>query len=94
VGRIFDRTPTQILGGLFVQSRHMAMGFVGLFLLQDLLSHSWPRLAGTIVAVVVGFFGAAPGGWNAIRTRFKTGRARRRYRVIEGGNRPSKKYLN
>jgi membrane associated rhomboid family serine protease len=94
VGRIFDRTPTQILGGLFVQSRYMAMFFVGWFALQALLSHSWAHLAGTIVGTAVGFLGAAPGGWSAIRTRFKAGRARRRYRVIEGGNRPSKKYLN
>jgi membrane associated rhomboid family serine protease len=93
-GRIYDRTQTQILGGLFVQSRHMAMFFVGWFALAALFRQNWGELGATFVATAVGFLGAAPGGWDAIRQRLKVRRMRRRYRVLEGGNRPSKKYLN
>jgi membrane associated rhomboid family serine protease len=93
-GRIYDRTPTQILGGLFVQSRYMAMFFVAWFALAALFRGNWGELAATAVATAVGFFGGASGGFDAIWKRFKAGRARRRYRVIQGGNRPSKKYLN
>ena len=93
-GRIYDRTQTQILGGLFVQSRHMAMFFVGWFALAALFRQNWGELGATLVATAVGFLGAAPGGWDVLRQRFKVRRMRRRYRVLEGGNRPSKKYLN
>jgi membrane associated rhomboid family serine protease len=93
-GRIYDRTPTQILGGLFVQSRYMAMFFVAWFALAALLRQNWGELAATAVATAVGFFGAAPGGFDAIWLRFKARRLRRRYRVIEGGKPAKKKYLN
>jgi membrane associated rhomboid family serine protease len=93
-GRIYDRTQTQILGGLFVQSRHMAIFFVGWFALAALFRQNWGELGATLVATAVGFLGAAPGGWDALRKRFKVRRMRRRYKVLEGGNRPSKKYLN
>lgn len=92
-GRIYDRTPTQILGGLFVQSRYMAAFFVAWFALAALLRHSWSELAATAVATAVGFFAAAPGGVDAIWSRVKSRKARRRYRVLEGG-RAGKKYLN
>jgi membrane associated rhomboid family serine protease len=93
-GRIYDRTPTQILGGLFVQARYMAIFFVGWFALAALVRANWGELAATAVASAVGFFGAAPGGLDAIRSRLKMRRKRRRYGVIEGGKRSSKKYLN
>jgi membrane associated rhomboid family serine protease len=93
-GRIYDRTPTQILGGFVVQSRNMALFFVGWFALAALFRQNWGELAATVVATAVGFLGAAPGGWDAIRQRLKVRRMRRRYKVLEGGNRPSKKYLN
>jgi membrane associated rhomboid family serine protease len=93
-GRIYDRTPTQILGGLVLQSRNMAIFFVGWFALAALFRQSWSELAATVVASAVGFLGAAPGGWDAIKKRLKVRRMRRRYRVLEGGNRPTKKYLN
>jgi glycerol kinase len=58
-------------------------------------------LAGLAVAVAVGFFGAASGGFTELRTFFaqardvaKARRMRRRFGVIEGGGRRPKKYVN
>lgn len=94
-GRIFGRAPTQVLGGLVLQARTLAAIFVGFFAFMALVRGDWAQLGGTIVATLVGYFGAAPGGWSEAWTAFKTRRARRRYRVIEGGaKRPPKKYLN
>lgn len=94
-GRIYGRAPTQVLGGLFLQARTLAFVFVGFSLLVSLVRADWALFAGTIVTTAVGYFGAAPGGWNEAWAAFKARRARRRYRVIEGGaKRPPKKYLN
>jgi membrane associated rhomboid family serine protease len=94
-GRIYGRAPVQILGGLTLQARHLALIFVGWGVLASLLRADWAQLAATLVTSVVGYLGAAPGGlseaWGALKVR----RLRRRYRVIDGGAaRPSKKYWN
>jgi membrane associated rhomboid family serine protease len=94
-GRIYGRAPAQVLGGLFLQARHLALIFVGWGVLASLLRADWGQLAATLTAAGVGYLGAAPGGlseaWNALKVR----RLRRRYRVIEGGApRPSRKYWN
>ena len=44
-GRIYDRTPTQILGGFVVQARNMALFFVGWFALAALFRQNWGELA-------------------------------------------------
>jgi hypothetical protein len=47
------------------------------------------------VATAVGYFGAAPGGFDGLRDALKVRRLRRRYRVIDGGaGRPPKNYMN
>jgi membrane associated rhomboid family serine protease len=94
-GRIYGRAPAQVLGGLFLQARHLALIFVAWGVLASLLRADWGQLAATLTAAAVGYLGAAPGGlseaWNALKVR----RLRRRYRVIEGGApRPSRKYWN
>lgn len=94
-GRIYGRAPAQVLGGLSLQARHLALIFVGWGVLASLLRADWAQLAATLVTSVVGYLGAAPGGlseaWGALKVR----RLRRRYRVIDGGAaRPSKKYWN
>jgi membrane associated rhomboid family serine protease len=94
-GRIYGRAPAQVLGGLYLQARHLALIFVAWGILASLLRADWAQLAATLVTAGVGYLGAAPGGlseaWNAIKAR----RLRRRYRVIDGGApRPSKKYWN
>jgi membrane associated rhomboid family serine protease len=94
-GRIYGRAPAQVLGGLYLQARHLALIFVVWGILASLLRADWAQLAATLVTAGVGYLGAAPGGlsdaWNALKVR----RLRRRYRVIDGGApRPSKKYWN
>ncbi|HZL19285.1 MAG TPA: rhomboid family intramembrane serine protease [Polyangia bacterium] len=94
-GRIYGRAPAHVLGGLYLQARHLALIFVAWGILASLLRADWAQLAATLVTAGVGYVGAAPGGlseaWNALKVR----RLRRRYRVIDGGApRPSKKYWN
>ena len=94
-GRIYGRAPAQILGGLYVQARNGALILVGTSMLISLAQGNWPTVVGSVVAALVGYFGAAPGllkdAWGSLRAR----RLRRRYRVIEGGNQPPRKpYMN
>jgi membrane associated rhomboid family serine protease len=93
-GRIYGRAPAQILGGLYVQARNGALILVGTAMLISLAQGNWPSVVGAIVAAVIGWFGAAPGllkdAWGTLKAR----RLRRRYRVIDGGNRPRKDYMN
>jgi membrane associated rhomboid family serine protease len=94
-GRIYGRAPAQVLGGLFLQARHLALIFVAWGLLASLLRADWGQLAATLTAAGVGYLGAAPGGLSEAWSALKVRRLRRRYRVIDGGApRPSKKYWN
>ena len=96
-GRIYDRTVTSIFGAFSVQARYIAMAFVGWSVVLALAGPAvnWPSLAAIAVATAVGYFGAAPGGFDRIRDALKLRRLRRRYRVIEGGaGRPPKNYMN
>jgi hypothetical protein len=84
-----------------VQARYMVLGLTGITALVTIAQGNWPALAGLFVAIAVGFFGGAPGGWSTLRTFFanardvsKARRLRRRFGVIDGGGRPSKKYVN
>jgi membrane associated rhomboid family serine protease len=94
-GRIYGRAPAQVLGGLFLQARHLALIFVAWGVLASLLRADWGQLAATLTAAGVGYLGAAPGGLSEAWSALKVRRLRRRYRVIDGGApRPSKKYWN
>jgi membrane associated rhomboid family serine protease len=94
-GRIYDRTPISPFGAFSIQARYLAMALVGWNVISALAGPvvSWPSLAATTVAVVVGYFGATPRGFDRLWDAFKVRRLRRRYRVIDGG-RPPKKYVN
>jgi len=94
-GRIYDRTPISPFGVFSVQARYLAMALVGWNVISALAGPavSWPSLAATAVAILVGLFGATPRGFDALWDAIKVRRLRRRYRVIEGG-RPPKKYVN
>ena len=83
-----------------VQARHMVLVMAGIAALVTIAQGNWPWLAG-LCAIAVGFFGAAPGGWSTLRTFFanardisKSRRLRRRFGVIDGGERGPKKYVN
>ncbi|HMF39358.1 MAG TPA: rhomboid family intramembrane serine protease [Polyangia bacterium] len=87
---------------LTVQARTMAFIMIGLSAATFAAQHDWHLLAGLPVAVATGYFGAGPGGLTALRTFFanardaaRARRIRRRFGVIEGGERPpKKKYVN
>jgi len=80
----------------------MAFIMIGLSAATFAAQQDWHLLAGLPVAVVAGYFGAGPGGLSALRTFLanardaaRARRVRRRFGVIEGGERPpKKKYVN
>ena len=86
---------------LMVQARYLLLIMLGLSVAIISAQRDWHLLAGLAVAVIVGFFGAAPGGLTAIRTFLahardisRARRLRRRFGVIDGGGRRPKKYVN
>jgi membrane associated rhomboid family serine protease len=96
-GRIYNRTSTSLFGVFSVQARYIAIGFVGWDVIVALAGPmvDWASLAGIATATAVGYFGAAPGGFQGFWDALKIRRLRRRYRVIEGGaGRPPKNYMN
>jgi membrane associated rhomboid family serine protease len=97
IGRIYGRAPMQVLGGLFLQARVLALIFVGWAVVADLYRRNWALLAGTLVATAVGYFAGAPGGLRELYDLFRARKLRRRYRVLDGGApraRAPKKYWN
>jgi membrane associated rhomboid family serine protease len=88
-GKMYDRQPAQILGGLTLQARYLAMILVGWSLIADLASGNWPALAASLVAALVGFF-LAGGSLSDLLSVFRARRLRRRYRVLDGGQSPSR----
>jgi membrane associated rhomboid family serine protease len=94
-GRIYGRTLTNLYGMFQVQARYIAMAFIGWEVVMALAGEvEWPSLAGIAAATAVGYFGAAPGGFEGIMDALKLRRLRRRYRVLEGGAGRPKKYVN
>ena len=49
-GRMYDRSPAQVLGGLVMQARHLALLLVGFAVVVDLARGDWASLAATLVA--------------------------------------------
>jgi len=102
LGRLFSRQPLQFWPfPISVQARYLVLILLGFQALASLVRSDFPALAGLTVSVIVGFFGAAPGGlkllWSFLanaRDVSKARRLRRRFGVIDGGDRPSKKYVN
>ncbi len=96
-GRIYNRTLTSIFGAFTVQARYIAMAFVGWSVVLALAGPAvnWSSLAAIATATLIGYLGAAPGGFEGLWDALKVRRLRRRYRVIEGGaGRPPKDYMN
>jgi membrane associated rhomboid family serine protease len=99
-GRLYGRETTPVFGGLVLQARQVVLFFIGLSLILDLIQGfsqgDWGLLTGTLVAMLVGYIAAAPGGLREIRDYLRVRRLRRRYRVLEGGasRRGRAKYLN
>lgn len=100
--RLFGRQPVQLWPvPISLQARYLVAILLGFQAAANLARSSWASLAGLAVAIVVGYLGAAPGGVNQLRSFFanardaaKVRRLRRRFGVIDGGDRPSKKFVN
>jgi membrane associated rhomboid family serine protease len=84
-GRMYGRAPAQLLGGLALRAQTIAFIFVGWAALANVARGDWPGLAGTVVTVLVGVGGGAPGGLMAWRLR-------RRHGPLRGDGRKS--YVN
>jgi membrane associated rhomboid family serine protease len=85
-GRMYDRSPAQVLGGFVMQARHLAMLLVGFSVAMDLARADWASLVATLVAAAVGFLLAGGGlGLGDAFALFRARRLRRRYRVLDGG---------
>src|SRR6476620_9927859 len=66
--RMYGRQPVQFWPTtLMVQARYMVLGLAGIAALVTIAQGNWPWLAGLFVAIAVGFFGGAPGGWSTLR---------------------------
>lgn len=89
VGRLLGREQMQIFRALVLEARYLALFFLALAVITDLIrgfdQGDWGSMAGTVVAVVIGYLLAAPGGLRQILDGLRVRRLRRRYRVIEGG---------
>jgi membrane associated rhomboid family serine protease len=96
-GRIYDRTPARILGGLVLQARTLTIILVVFALVADLLSGSVAALAGDLVALGAGYLlsGGRGAGLQELFARWKGG-SRRRFQVVEGGRQEDRRsrYLN
>ena len=86
-GRMYDRAPAQILGGLVMQARNLALLLVGFSIAMDLWRADWASLAATLVSSGVGFVMGGTGfiGIGDALALFRARRLRRRYRVLDGG---------
>jgi len=93
-GRIFGRTETQVIGGLFLQARTLAIVFVVWAVVACLVQGNIPALTGVLTTTAIGYAAGKPGGFADVWQAMKARRARRRYRVLEGGASRKKKYLN
>ena len=89
-GRIYDRTPARILGGLVLQARTLTLILIAFTLFSDLLRGSVAALGGDIVALVTGYLlsGGRGAGLRELFARFGS-KSRRRFHVVEGGRPPS-----
>jgi membrane associated rhomboid family serine protease len=96
LGVIYGRTEVRVFGSLVLQARILTMVLVGMSVVSALVQQAWPSLAGTLVAVGVGYFLA--GGKSGPILDFLSRRRRPRrigFEVLEGGRgRRGKKYVN
>jgi len=96
LGVIFGRTEVRVLGSLVLQARILTAVLVGMSVLVALVQRSWPSLAGTLVAVGLGYVlaGGKVGTLFGFLTRWRGGR-RNVLEVLEGGRgKRGKKFVN
>jgi membrane associated rhomboid family serine protease len=102
-GRIYDRTPARILGGLVLEARTLTLILIGFALFADIMRGSLPALGGDVVAILAGYVvaGGRGDGLRELFSRFRGGGgrskpSRRRFSVVEGGRQEDRRtrYLN
>jgi rhomboid protease GluP len=96
LGVLFGRTEVRVFGSLVLQARILTYVLVGMSVLSALFQQAWPSLAGTLVAVGVGYF-LAGGKSGPILDFLARWRRPRRvgFEVLEGGRgKRGKKYVN
>lgn len=92
----YGRAPARILGSLVIEARTLSLIIVGFALLADIANGIWSALAGTLVAVGLGYLlaGGRGDGLRDLLHGLRARRARRRYQIIEGGRSGRPPYLN
>ena len=94
-GVLFGRTQVRVFGSLALQARILSLILVGMSLISALAQAAWPSLAGTVVAIAVGYFLSGGSGRSILDAFAHLRRHRSRLGVLEGGRgRGSKKYVN
>lgn len=92
-GRIFNRTPSRVLGGLVLEARTLTTILVAFALLADITRGAWPSLAGDLVVVFLGYVlsGGRGAGLRDFMASWRTKRFKRRYQVLDGGRKSGKR---
>jgi membrane associated rhomboid family serine protease len=96
LGVIYGPTQVRVLGPLVLQARILTAVLVGLSIVGALSQAAWPGLAGTLVAVMVGYF-LSGGRWSFSAAWLGRFHRRRRsvFDVIEGGRtKGGKRFVN
>ena len=93
--RVHGRTQAQIWPlPIAVQARWLVLVLVGWFVAANLTRGDWAAIAAMAVACLVGFLGAGPISLRQAWLAYKARRLTSQYKVLEGGRKPKKKYLN
>jgi len=93
LGVLYGRTQVRVIGALVLQARTLSGILVGLALFSAVWQQAWPALAGTLVAMSVGYVLAGGDGRQLLA--FLSRRRRDALQVLEGGRgKAGKKYVN
>lgn len=90
--RIYGARPAQIWGALSMRADHFTWILIAFSLLVSAANRDWPGIVGELTAI--GFALGVTGGVADLRTRWRAGRTRARYRVLDGGKRGKPTRLN
>ena len=94
-GRVHGRAQAQLWPLPFaVQARYLVLILVGWFVAANLVRSDWSAIAAMAVTCAVGYLGAGPVNLREAWKLYKARRLRSQYKVLEGGRKPKKKYLN
>jgi membrane associated rhomboid family serine protease len=95
LGVIFGRTEIRVFGRLVLQARILTLILVGMSVLSALMQLAWPSLAGTLVAVALGYLFAGGKLGPIIALLPRRQRRARGFEVLEGGRgKRGKGYVN